>query len=90
MSDLANKPLPTTEMRFIPCVGCGYCCLKVMCDLGRDLHGKLEERCPWLDWNGERYLCALGQDPKAVEALAMGEGCSSSLNTWRRDVRYRG
>lgn len=82
------------EANFPPCVGCGYCCLQVMCDPGRKLNQAVHkipaERCPWLEWDGTRYRCRLAKIPDFAEQLAVGEGCSSSLNTWRKDVRYRG
>jgi hypothetical protein len=47
-----------------------------------------EERCPYLWWGGTRYWCGLSAT--SGEALCHDTGCSSSLNTWRQDVRYRG
>ena len=81
--------MTTIEYVTRPCVGCGYCCKKRPCPLAMITY-RLEpgDKCPELYWNGEKYRCG-----KAVEwgtALAIGAGCSSSLNSWRKDVRYRG
>jgi hypothetical protein len=47
------------------------------------------EDCPELVWHeGQgRYRCNLAEE--LGEELAIGEGCTSDLNTWRRDVRNR-
>lgn len=74
---------------FRECVGCGYCCLKVTCDVGYEYHrvsGKTYP-CPSLRWSGKRYVCDLAERYKIP--LSIGEGCSSSLNTWRKDVKER-
>ena len=73
------------------CVGCGYCCLKVMCTVGIDRHGKGENRCPYLIFEGDRYLCKLVRDEVVSwREISAGFGCSSSLNNWRQDVKFRG
>jgi len=75
-----------------PCVGCGYCCIKVMCWIGLSKHG-FNERCPALTWSdsNERYYCKLAQEDATIaDNLHIGAGCSSDLNTWRKDVRERG
>ena len=46
--------------------------------------------CPALQWNGQRHVCALMETPgekgqRAREALYEGAGCSSNLNSWRRE-----
>lgn len=69
------------------CVGCGYCCIKTMCAVGEWVHGSVEERCPYLVWNGARYDCKIAKD--YAEHLHIGAGCCSSLNTWRQDVHQR-
>lgn len=72
------------------CVGCGYCCLKAMCALGVKEYGRTSTRCPYLYWHVEdkRYYCQLYDREKWLKYF--GEGCSSSLNSWRKDVKYRG
>lgn len=71
---------------FAECVGCSYCCRKAPCALSMELyHGR--EPCPALWWNGTMYRCGLAR--LYEEELAIGAGCSSSLNTWRQDVRER-
>lgn len=81
------------EAKIKKCLGCGYCCLKAMCALGTIRLGTYKDRCPYLRWNGRRYLCDLYlSDPKSLgEKMAIGAGCSSSLfNDWRKEVKYRG
>lgn len=75
------------------CVGCGHCCLTAQCVASVTIHGRME-RCPSLEWNGTRYVCALMRLPgdegaKWRKELYAGAGCCSPLNTWRRDVRQR-
>jgi len=76
MSNAAADP-------FKKCVGCGYCCLKATCGLGLDT----PEGCEFLQWNGSRYICLQALLHHAE--LAIGAGCTSSLNTWRKDVKRR-
>jgi hypothetical protein len=75
------------EEEFPVCRGCGYCCSKAPCALSMELY-KGKEPCPALYWNGTMYRCGLA--PLFEEELAIGVGCSSSLNDWRQDVRERG
>jgi hypothetical protein len=74
------------------CLGCGYCCFKAPC--GWTPVWEPNGGCPHLVWDGKRYLCLqVVEGPRAEDfhdALHIGEGCCSSLNSWRRDVRYRG
>ncbi len=79
-----HKPI---ETNWKECVGCGYCCLKAQCAVSLDVYGPLA-RCKALYWNGSMYRCGLAK--LWTEELAIGEGCCSSLNTWRQDVRERG
>jgi len=70
-----------------PCVGCGYCCLVARCATGQSYElittGKVSgPACPYLTHNGARYRCAIAD--RLGEALAIGAGCSSPLNTERR------
>ena len=71
---------------FSPCVGCGYCCLKAQCGVSFERYG-VQILCPALGWDGKRYKCVLYESHK--EDLAIGAGCSSSLNSWRQDIRFR-
>lgn len=73
-----------------------YCCLTSWCIPALQLHLRFEEGddCPELYWNGEKYRCKLAELPgkKGEEyrkLLDIGEGCCSTLNTWRLDVRER-
>jgi len=73
------------------CVGCGYCCLKTMCTVGMDRHGKWKKRCPYLIWEGDKYRCQLVQDEVVGwREITVGMGCPSGLNSWRQDVKFRG
>lgn len=73
------------------CVGCGYCCIKVPCFVAQRLHGGGLTECPHLEWNGKRYICNIVTGtspitPRYKEELAIGAGCCSSLNDWRRNI----
>jgi len=60
--------------------------------MGYYFYCELEEkmRCPALYWNGKRYCCALADISKAARrSLQIGAGCTSSLNSWREDVKER-
>jgi hypothetical protein len=77
------------------CVGCGYCCIKTQCDASRRLYGVVD-LCPQLSWveDKKRYVCELMMLPGDLgisyrKQLYAGEGCCSSLNDWRRDVKKR-
>lgn len=71
------------------CIGCGYCCRKAPCSMAMRIHGSHITSCPELKWNGTRWIC--GAIDRAVgpladlyrKELAIGEGCCSSLNTFR-------
>jgi hypothetical protein len=79
-------------VRFIPCVGCGYCCCKVQCGVSLRLHGFVDNNiCPSLHWNGVRHVCkAVLENPAYKEDLSIGAGCSSPmLNSWREDIKNR-
>jgi hypothetical protein len=69
------------------CAGCGFCCVKAPCVVSIEVYGQTD-RCPALYWNGQMYRCGLAK--LWTEELAIGEGCSSSLNDWRQDVKERG
>ena len=76
------------------CVGCGFCCIKSTCVLGQMWYGvEPTTRCPGLVWNGERYICKMVEERPDDESLkielAIGAGCCSGLNTWRRKVKER-
>ena len=87
MSDCERNTYPK-------CVGCGYCCLKIMCIVGVLIHGRLEERCPFLKWSKKRvrYICKLvpTMSKEGLESLNIGAGCTSNLNSWRKEVKFRG
>jgi len=77
-------------MKTHPCVGCGYCCLKAPCIYAQQRFPGVT-RCPDLFWDGDRYRCWIGMRFAEVgKELAIGEGCCSSMNSWRKEVKYRG
>ncbi len=80
--------------RVIPehvCVGCGYCCLAVPCFYSAKKHGP-QPKCPELKWDDEkkRYVCLEHDNPELSHLMGVGCPCSSNLNTWRKDVKFRG
>ncbi|MFZ5426405.1 MAG: hypothetical protein ACOZEN_05495 [Thermodesulfobacteriota bacterium] len=77
-------------MSYLPCVGCGWCCLTDQCVESRILHG-YKERCPDLHWDEGLglYRCGLSSNAGFRHLLSMGEGCCAPLNVWRKDVRNR-
>ena len=80
-------------MTIAKCVGCGYCCMKTPCDASRRLYPGVKI-CPQLLWLDDRYECGLMKISGLVgegyrKELAAGEGCCSSLNSWRMDVKSR-
>lgn len=104
-----NELLPREKGSFPQCVGCGYCCWKVLCYLAIQKHGRgktpnavlaggrmdgyLPGPCPELVWDEKagRHWCriVLEEGPPlegtAKKDLSIGEGCCSSLNSWRRE-----
>lgn len=94
--EIADNPIPASPVSSSTkaCVGCGYCCISAPCVAALKLHGSHLNHCPELHWNGARYVCRLMLREGKTGAfyrreLYAGEGCSSGLNTWRRDVRPR-
>ncbi len=76
-------------MNFPPCIGCGHCCFQARCGPSRRLRPDDKEECPFLYWHlkKERYWCAIAG--LFEEELSIDQGCPSSLNSWRKDVRER-
>lgn len=80
-------------MTYDSCIGCGYCCLKAWCAAAQAVHGVVailrnNMVCPSLAWNGSRHICLLMTGEKGDEwkkALGAGIGCSSNMNSWRRE-----
>lgn len=74
-----------------PCNGCGYCCTKAVCDLGKEILGEnAEGPCDLLTYKDGRYWCSLvlaervlvdgGQaKPLLSDALGIGKGCDSEI-----------
>ena len=95
--ELAAPPIRTMirEIVIWPCVGCGYCCVTRTCASGVSSNPEALDRvCPELYWNGHRYICKLMQTQGQMGyfyrmELRCGNGCASSQNPWRREVRER-
>jgi hypothetical protein len=69
-----------------PCIGCGYCCHQGICFVAKEQLGYHKGPCKALVWDGERHWCGLVlKDSSLKRPLAIGEGCSSNLNSWRRE-----
>ena len=88
VKELLRRDGEDPEKFFPSCVGCGYCCKQATCSLGVKLHGA-KYPCPELRWIGEQYRCALveqGQEA-IIDALYIGSGCCSLLNSWRKEKR---
>jgi|MudIll2142460700_1097286.scaffolds.fasta_scaffold00003_41 hypothetical protein len=74
-----------------PCVGCGFCCKKAPCALGYTHFGH-EIPCPALVEQGGRYWCKFVLETPVIylaqlkDNLAIGAGCSSSLNSDRQAI----
>ncbi len=77
------------ETTYPACLGCGYCCKKVQCVVSLSKFGE-KKKCPAIRFHDERYWCGIIEDaPEAAkiqytQALNIGEGCSSSLNSDRK------
>lgn len=83
---------PCFYAKLYPCVGCGYCCNQARCAVSfeaEDKHYKdpfealgEPKKCPYLFFSEGRYWCHIADKYKT--ALAIGEGCCSSLNSTRK------
>lgn len=81
-------------MKYDPCVGCGFCCIRVRCDASLRVYPGNSPECPALTWNGERYVCDLVDAKKMTGSLVakykaelfIDEGCCCNLNSWRREI----
>jgi hypothetical protein len=67
--------------------------MKTPCDACRRLYPGVKI-CPQLIWIDDRYECGLMKISGLIgegyrKDLAAGEGCCSSLNSWRKDVKPR-
>ena len=81
------------RMPYALCVGCGYCCTKAPCAIAQRRYGySWTSPCPELLADDGRFWCriianAKGQNKRdLMKELAIGIGCTSSLNTWRRQL----
>jgi hypothetical protein len=85
LRDMLRKEGKNPEEFFPSCRGCGYCCHQATCSLGVSLFGAIHP-CPALIWDGEKYRCKLANDFE--DALYIGSGCCSPLNSWRKEKRW--
>ena len=82
-------------MKYAECVGCGYCCVKTICEMGRLHYNVIEGICPALKWDDDakRHWCQLviNDPPKSENEFPyIGAGCSSSMmNDWRIEIKDR-
>lgn len=65
-----------------PCVGCGYCCRKAQCGWSVLTHG-FTNSCPELVQSGGRWRCKASDNPELAEAVGIGAGCCSPMNSDR-------
>lgn len=94
MADITNMMGMGDPLEPLPCVGCGWCCLRDPCNVSHQLYG-YQKKCPALFWDeaDNRYKCKLAMDPELGaeyrKALFVGEGCCARHNNWRNDVKKR-
>jgi len=75
---------------YFECIGCGYCCRRAPC--GASGAEWTERGCSLLVWDerNRRWLCGKIMGTKGEERqrlkkqLAIGAGCTSVLNTYRK------
>lgn len=75
------------------CVGCGHCCMTAPCGAWTKAIERVYEHddawvCPELVFEDGRHWCRLVKEAKDVnllDQLAIGAGCCSGLNSWRRE-----
>lgn len=65
-----------------PCVGCGYCCRKAQCGWSVFQHGFVDP-CPELYPVGSQWRCKAANNPELAEAVGIGAGCCSPMNSDR-------
>ena len=75
--------------KIAPCVGCGYCCMKVQCALGGVVLG-FQGECDGLFFKDGRFWCVLAKYSGARRELYIGDGCSSTLFNTQRDDCLKG
>ena len=81
-------------MAYLPCVGCGWCCLTDQCMDSMRRHG-YQRRCPELKWaeNRHRYICLAMLDKDWADEIRFnqhaGQGCCAPLNPWRNEIKNR-
>jgi len=81
-----------SEHAYPRCCGCGYCCSKTPCALGIS-EGATTAPCKFLVHRDKKYRCGLvvfarneRERQRIMEWLYIGAGCSSSLNSKRREM----
>jgi hypothetical protein len=72
-------------MTFPACIGCGYCCWRAPCSYGQTIYG-FDTPCGGLVFRDGRHWCKAAEgEPLIAAGLAIGGGCCSSMNSWRRE-----
>jgi len=79
------------ELKTDQCCGCGYCCLKVRCQISWFVFGtESGNDCPGLIFKDGRFWCRLAEYSGLAKALYIGEGCCSSLFNTQREAFLQG
>jgi len=80
------KLLPDQPAFGAPCNGCGLCCAREVCAIGRLAFGDVPPPCPGLTYAEGRLWCRLvlveqaaGLAPVLATALGIGRGCDASF-----------
>ncbi len=81
------KSFPIKPAYGQPCNGCGWCCIKEICSVGKIVYPDFVAPCPGLvhDRAQGRTFCKLvliekatHMDPVVADTLAIGEGCDAA------------
>ena len=89
-SDPVSRMVGRLIERTSHCVGCGYCCSKVVCILGFERFGP-NPPCPALKEHDGRFWCGIVEQATGMEKeelidqLAIGAGCTSTMFNTVRD-----
>ena len=78
------------EPAYPPCIGCGYCCWKCVCSVGRNRGLRYSAApCPLLVFHDGRHWCSVVEEAQGsyrelvCHNLSIGAGCCESMNSWR-------
>jgi hypothetical protein len=87
----ATRVLTPSGHLFPPCLRCGYCCKKATCVVGMaeaEVRGLAPTPCPFLiRATDDQYKCILAIT--RAKDLAIGAGCTSTLNSDRKALARR-